>query len=236
VQRRFHRLHVLRAEDETAKLRELVMDGAGGGEGPARGYTRAGQFVAVRAGGGTALLALTSAPGAAEMSLLVNAKGPVAEAVRALAPGDALEVSGVEGEGFPLERSEGRALVMVATRTGIAALRPVILEQLRRPGRWKNVRLVWGAQTDADFPYRRQWEAWERGGVRLTRVVSGDDASWRGARGRVQDVLASGGEEALGAAAPDVAALVVGMPEMVASTRAALEELGVPAERILTNY
>jgi NAD(P)H-flavin reductase len=233
-ERRFHPLAVVRAHDETPRLRALTLEGDAE---VAASYRVPGQYVVVRAGGGQAFMALTDAPGGPALSLLVNDVGPVATAARALEPGDRLEATAAEGAGFALERTIGRPLLLVAARTGIAPLRAVIRDHLRRPGRWPNVVLVWGAQTSDEFPYRGEWAEWEAGGVRVVPVVSRGGAGDAGlARGRVQDVLSGAEAGALGGPAAELAVLLAGMPEMVRGCREILIRLGVAPERILVNH
>src|SRR5262245_57578952 len=87
-----------------------------------------GQFLRARVPGDAGEdnhFALASAPGEPPQLLVKRAPG-LSDALIALPPGGALEVSFPEGAGFPVDTHAGRDLVLMGAGTGIAPLRATL--------------------------------------------------------------------------------------------------------------
>ena len=87
--------------------------------------------------------------------------------------------------------------------------------------------LYYGARSAAHVAFAERLEAWERAGVTVTRVFSGDGGKY------VQDVFGAAGGKLDGA---HTAAVLVGQKGMAEALTAALTAAGVPRERILSNF
>ena len=81
--------------------------------------------------------------------------------------GDAIELVGVAGHGFDLERMRGRDLVFVAMGTGVAPLRSALRQVLKQKDEFGKLVVLYGARTPDDFCYRDETEGWEEAGVVL---------------------------------------------------------------------
>jgi NAD(P)H-flavin reductase len=224
---------VVEAWDETTTLRAvrlaLPADAA-------RVHQRVGQVVKLHAGSGDAYFAVASAPGpAGVIDLLLKHGGKVADAAIAAAiPGARLQLSPPFGKGFPVEQAHGRDVLLFATGSGIAPIRALVQHVLLHRDDFQRVTLFYGQRHGADFAYRREHLAWERGGVRVVLCPSQADEAWPGVRGRVQEVASS---LAFGGAAPESAvAFVCGMTAMVDDVRATLTHAGIAPERIHLNF
>jgi sulfhydrogenase subunit gamma (sulfur reductase) len=229
----YHAVPVLEAWDETAAFRAVRL-----ALPPplARAHLRPGQVVKVRTATGEGFFALASAPDpAARADLLVKRGGKVADAlVAGAAAGGPLQLTEPFGNGFPVEAALGRDMLLFAAGSGIAPVRALVQHVLGHRERFNRVTLFYGQRHGAEFAYRREGLAWERGGVRVVLCPSQADDAWEGVRGRVQEVART---LAFGGSAPgETCAFVSGMAAMVDDVRHTLAEAGVPKERVYSNF
>jgi sulfhydrogenase subunit gamma (sulfur reductase) len=192
-----------------------------------------GQVAALRVGNEEpAYFAFAGAPDDRELEILVKRTIGASVALFEMKEGDAIELVGVAGHGFDLERMRGRDLVFVAMGTGVAPLRSALRQVLKQKDEFGKLVVLYGARTPDDFCYRDETEGWEDAGVELRQVISRPgDHEWSGPTGYVQSLL----DHVL----PDLkspVALVCGSREMIAQTRGRLERMGFPSDAILTNY
>jgi len=192
-----------------------------------------GQVAALRVGNEEpAYFAFAGAPDDRELEILVKRTIGASVALFEMKEGDAIELVGVAGHGFDLERMRGRDLVFVAMGTGVAPLRSALRQVLKQKDEFGKLVVLYGARTPDDFCYRDETEGWEEAGVELRQVISRPgDHEWSGPTGYVQSLL----DHVL----PDLkspVALVCGSREMISQTRDRLQRMGFPADAILTNY
>ena len=179
-----------------------------------------------------AYFAFAGAPGDPELEVLVKQKAGAAERIFDMQAGERIDLLGVAGHGFDLERQKGKDLVFVAMGTGVAPLRSALRQALKFKQNFGAFVVLYGARTPDDFCYRDETESWEEAGVELRQVISRPDGhDWSGPTGYVQSLL----DHVL----PDLrspVALVCGSHEMIAQTRDRLQQMGFAADEILTNY
>lgn len=196
-------------------------------------YTTPGQYVKLSPeSGGEGFFAIASGPGAKDdrIALLIKLGGAVADAIAGLAPGATVRTTKAQGKGFPIERAVGEDLVLVATGSGISAIRSVIEAVLARRADFGKVSLYFGARTPAAFAYREEWEVWRGAGVDVAPVVSRPgDAEWTGLTGYVQTHLG-------GVHLSTAIAFLCGQKAMVEAVKAALAERGMPAGSVFLNF
>ncbi|MCP9492927.1 MAG: hypothetical protein MSG64_00575 [Pyrinomonadaceae bacterium MAG19_C2-C3] len=179
-----------------------------------------------------AYFAFASAPADAELEFLIKRGSNAANDIIKLKAGDTLELVDVVGSGFPLDKYQGRDLVMVAMGTGIAPLRSALRHALATPERFGQIFMLYGARTPAAFCYTAEADEWHAGGIELRQVISQPDGyEWSGSTGYVQSLL----DNVLPSLSAPVA-LVAGSSEMIDHTRDRLCEMGFAAEDVLTNY
>ncbi len=179
-----------------------------------------------------AYFAFASAPEDAELEILIKKTIGASVALFDLKEGASVELTGVAGHGFDLEKQRGRDLVFVAMGTGVAPLRSALRHVLNRKEDFGESVVLYGARTPDDFCYRDETQGWEDEGVELRQVISRPDGhDWSGPTGYVQSLL----DHVL----PDLkspVALICGSREMIAQTRDRLQQMGFASEDILTNY
>jgi len=179
-----------------------------------------------------AYFAFAGAPEDPELEVLIKQKEGASRRIFEMHEGDHLELVGVAGHGFDLDKQRDRDLVFVAMGTGVAPLRSALRQALKHQERFGQFVVLYGARTPDDFCYRDETEHWEDAGVELRQVISRPDGhDWSGPTGYVQSLL----DHVL----PDLkspVALVCGSFEMIKQTRDRLAQMGFAAEDILTNY
>lgn len=224
---------VLAAWDETAPFRgiRLALPPA-----LARAHRVPGQVVRIHTATGEGFFALASAPAEpAVVDLLVKRGGKVADAaIAAAVAGATLPVTEPFGNGFPVGEAAGRDVLLFAAGSGIAPIRAVVQHVLAHRDAFRRATLFYGQRHGAEFAYRAEHVAWERGGVRVVLCPSGEDDAWPGVRGRVQEVarvLAFGGTPP-----EETVAFVSGMKAMVEDVRRVLGDAGIPPARVFANF
>lgn len=219
-------LRLLRAWDETAALRGVILDGPE----VAASHHRPGQYLKLRVDEREGFLALASAPGQ-PLQLLVKRGPPLAEALAGLAAGATVHSSLALGAGFPLDEARGRDLLLFAAGSGIAPLRAVVQAVLAERRAFGRVSLFYGQRLPEEVAYRGEAGAWAAGGIELHPVISQPPpGSWSGARGHVQEAFLRSGLPV-----GEAVAFVCGMRAMVAEVKATLGERGLPPERVFLN-
>lgn len=189
-----------------------------------------GQFVTVHLPGlKPAYFALASVPGK-PVELLVKEQGDVAGALAALPIGTPVEVSEPIGAGFGVDPADTRPLVILATGSGISAVRSVIEAEiasgLRRP-----VELFYGVYTPAHLSLEAERRRWEASGVSVRLVFSEPVTGWFGLRGFVQQAA-----RLTGWVRPDVTVVLCGYPAMVEEARAWWVAAGAAPEQVHVNF
>lgn len=94
-------------------------------------YTHVGQYVQVAEGSSRSYFALCGDPGAASWSLLVRAKGVVAEALAVGKGGATFSVSEPLGSGFDWEKTLDADVFVVVAGTGFAIAPPILRARVR---------------------------------------------------------------------------------------------------------
>ncbi len=125
------------------------------------------------------------------------------------------------GAAWPLEVARGKDVIVVAGGLGLAPLRPVVYELLRRRADFGRAAVLVGARAPEEVVFRRELERWrKRLDVRLTVDRAGPD--WTGDTGVVTTLV-----EKLAFDAANVIAFVCGPEIMMRFAARALELRGV---------
>lgn len=153
---------------------------------------RPGQFDMLWAfGAGEVPVSISGDPGVKDRLVhTIRVVGGVTRALERLRRGDTVGVRGPYGEPWPVDRAEGRDLVIVAGGIGLAPLRPVLHAVARRRSLFGRVTLMYGARTPADVLFRRDLDRW-KADARIEVLVTVDRATavWPGDVGVVTKLL-----------------------------------------------
>jgi NAD(P)H-flavin reductase len=159
--------------------------------------------------------------------------GRVTEALWRAEEGDTIGFRGPYGNGYPMERWQGRNLIFVGGGIAMPPIRCAIWYALENRAKYGDITVVYGARTVGDLVFKNELDEWSRHErVRVVRCVDpgGQTPDWEGAIGFVPSVL----EGALIPAANSVA-LVIGPPIMIKFTLPVLDKMGVGAGDIYTS-
>jgi NAD(P)H-flavin reductase len=189
---------------------------------------RPGQFAMLYAFGVGEVPISVSADTTGPLVHTVRAVGAVTRAICSAPDGSALGVRGAFGNSWPLEAAEGGDVLVIAGGIGLAPLRPVVHELLRRRDAFGDVAVLYGGRTPRDLLYTDELERWRGGGaVQVDVTVDAAEGGWRGKVGVAPKLIAG--------AAFDPArttAFVCGPEVMMRFTALDLLERGVAPERI----
>jgi NAD(P)H-flavin reductase len=184
-------------------------------------------------GVGESYFAIASAPeDKGVLQFLVKDGKGAAGAIFAMKEGDAVQVKGPVGKGFPIDNYKGRDLIIEAVGTAIAPMRGVIRSIMRRRGDFGKVTAVFGVRVPEDFPFKAEIDEWKKAGIETLLTISRPEGTgWTGSAGYVQVHC----EEVMENLDKPVA-LVCGMKEMMEQSKEELCRLGVDECEVLTNY
>ena len=221
-------VRIVEVRDETPEAKLITV----GAEGEWSFTT--GQVAVVGVEGvGESYFAIASAPedkGLLQF-LVKNGKG-AAGAIFGMKVGDAVQVKGPVGKGFPIDDYKGRDVLIEAVGTAIAPMRGVIRSIMKRRDDFGKVTAVFGVRVPQDFPFQNEMDDWKQARIETLLTVSRPEGTgWKGSAGYVQGHCEDVMEEL-----DKPVALICGMKDMMSQSRDELCRLGVDECDVLTNY
>ncbi len=177
---------VLDIIEETPSIKTLVL------KPPKPIPFRAGQFMQLTVPGiGEAPFTPSSSPFETEqMEITILKAGRVTNAVHELKPGDVVGLRGPFGKGYPIEKFEGKEILVIGGGVGLAPLRALLNALFHDINKYKRVSIKYGARNPSELCFRRQYEEWQKlPGVDITVTVDSGDGKWNGHIGLVTELL-----------------------------------------------
>jgi NAD(P)H-flavin reductase len=154
---------------------------------------RPGQFTMLYARGvGEIAVSVSGDPSRADgiITQTIRDVGAVSRALHSSMPSQLVGVRGPFGTGWGIDSAEGRQVLIVAGGVGLAPLRPVLLEALRRHNSHPRITLVAGARSPSEFLFADQLDAWAAiPGVEVVRTIDRQAQGWTGDVGFVTEPL-----------------------------------------------
>ena len=168
---------------------------------------------------------IASSPGRAEViTLLFNRvpDGPGSTYLFGLEEGAETRFKGPAGH-FYLREDPGRELLFVATGTGIAPIRSMVLANVERPDP-RPTTLYWGLRNQRDLYLQEELAEWAKRTLGLTAVttLSRPDAGWSGEVGRVPRLI----EDRIGSV-KHLAVYLCGNSSMIAEATGLIRKKGL---------
>jgi sulfhydrogenase subunit gamma (sulfur reductase) len=194
---------------------------------------RCGQFAEISVfGAGECPIGIASTPMDEEyIQFTVKKVGVVTTALHNSEEGTIIGVRGPFGNGFPLQRMEGRNVVIVGGGFAFTTLRSLanfILHEANRD-RFKDVTVIYGARTPGELIYKYDLETWgKRDDVSLNVTIDQAVPGWTGLVGFVPAVLKD-----VAPSADNAILIVCGPPIMIRFTMPVINELGFAPEDVL---
>ncbi|MCD6324516.1 MAG: FAD/NAD(P)-binding protein [Desulfurococcales archaeon] len=116
----------------------------------------------------------------------IRAAGSVTNAIVGLGEGDYLGLRGPYGKGWPIDRLEGKDVLIVAGGLGLAPLRPVIREVEKNRSTYGKFTLMYGARSPKLLLYKYEFPRYESiPNTEFLVTVDKPDAAWDGCVGVV---------------------------------------------------
>jgi len=153
---------------------------------------RAGQFVQLTLPGvGEAPFTPSSSPSEPErLEVTVLRTGRVTDALHELKPGATLGIRGPYGKGYPVEKFQGKEILVVGGGVGLAPLRSLLYVLFQNTSAYKRICIKYGARNPAELLYRRQYDQWNAlPGVDMEVTVDVASDGWTGNVGVVTTLL-----------------------------------------------
>jgi NAD(P)H-flavin reductase len=121
----------------------------------------------------------------------IRSVGWVTQALQAMKKGEMIGVRGPFGTPWPLEKTEGNDVLVVAGGVGLAPLRPVIYQLLAQRERYGNVSILYGARSPDDMLFKKELRKWRgRFDLHVDATVDSAKRGWMGNVGVVTQLIA----------------------------------------------
>jgi NAD(P)H-flavin reductase len=192
-----------------------------------------GQFAELSVSGyGEIPIGIASSPTEGDNLLFtVNRVGHVTTKLHNMGEGDIMGVRGPLGNWYPLEKMEGKNIVIVAGGFAVTTLRSTMTWLLHPDHRDKygDITFIYGARTPGLLLYPDEWRSWqERGDCKIGITIDREAPGWDGLVGFGVDIVKQFKPQ------PDNAvALICGPPIMIKFTWPVFEELGWTSDQVV---
>jgi len=177
---------VVKVIDETPTIRTLVVR-------PEEEIPfRSGQFMQLTMPGlGEAPFTPSSSPNDIEtLDFTILRMGKVTKALLEVNEGTPVGLRGPFGKGYPVDKFEGKEILVVGGGVGLAPLRSLLYVLFDNIDRYKRVSIKYGARTPNDRVYRDSYERWhEIPKVDFQDTVDVGENGWNGHVGVVTTIL-----------------------------------------------
>lgn len=132
-------------------------------------------------GFGEAAISISSDPGEPNKLLhTIREAGNVTIALSHLKKGDTIGVRGPFGSAWPVDRAEGKDLIIVGGGIGLAPLRPSIYHVINHREKYRKVTILSGARSATDLLYPDEYDEWRKHDIDVQVTVDRADESWHG--------------------------------------------------------
>jgi len=164
------------------------------------------------------------------LEVTIMKAGLVTGKMHELEKGAELGVRGPLGKGYPLDKYEGKPLLILGGGVGLAPLRSLIYALLNEKERFPRIVVCYGARSPDDLVYKRMYDEW-RGidGFEFHVTVDKEAPGWDGNVGVVTTLLDRDEVKVDPATTP---AVVCGPPIMMKFGTLKLLDMGFPEDAI----
>jgi len=154
---------------------------------------KAGQFMQLTVPGvGEAPFTPSSAPGEVKkMEITIMKTGKVTDKLHnEVKLGDTLALRGPFGKGYPMDKFEGKEVLIVGGGVGLAPLRALIYALFDRIEKIKKIHICYGARSPVDQCFKDEYGKWEKKKkVSVDLVIDKPHCDWKGKVGLVTCLL-----------------------------------------------
>ena len=116
--------------------------------------------------------------------------GNVTTALFKMKRNDIIGVRGPFGKGYPLNKLEGKDIILVAGGIGFPPIKALLMFLLMRRKRYGRIELYYGARTPEDIVYKKELREWsKRRDLKVKITVDEATGKWKGNVGVVTTIL-----------------------------------------------
>ena len=178
-------------------------------------------------GAGEVPISVSGGGAAGRLGHTVRAVGATTTAICATEVGEQLGVRGPFGSSWPLEEAEGGDVVVVTGGIGLAPLRLAIEHLIANRDSYREVALLYGARSPDEMLFFSELQGWREAGIDVKYTVDASAGDWEGRVGLVTKLIPIAGFEGA-----RTTAMICGPEVMMRFVSTALQDRGVPAERV----
>ncbi|MEM9589700.1 MAG: FAD/NAD(P)-binding protein [Planctomycetota bacterium] len=178
-----------RVGHETADVATYRFVHAGGEPAPFQG--RPGQFNMLYVPGvGEAAISISGDTTDQSQAVhTIRHVGNVTGSIAQLDVGDSIGLRGPFGSGWPIDPCVGDDIILVAGGIGLAPLRPVVYELIRRRNAFGRITVLIGSRTPQDLLYPSEYASWSQADINVEATVDRAESDWAGDIGVVTLLL-----------------------------------------------
>ncbi len=161
----------------------------------------------------------------------VNRVGQVSSYMHNMKVGDVMGIRGPLGHPYPLEKLEGKNIVIIAGGFAVTTLRSTIVWMLQPENRPKygKITFIYGARTPGLLCFKDDWAQWQqRDDIDVFVTIDREAPGWTGKVGFVPAVT-----KEVCPPPENTAAIICGPPVMIKFTQPVLEEAGFSHDDII---
>jgi NAD(P)H-flavin reductase len=223
---------MLRVETEDKNLRTFKFEFLNLGDEEKFAYLP-GQFAELSVSGqGEIPIGIASSPTEKGFVLFtVNRVGQVSSFMHNMKEGDVMGIRGPLGHPYPLDRLEGKNLLIIAGGFAVTTLRSTITWMLQPQNRPKygKITFVYGARSPGLLLYKEEWSEWQkRDDIDVFVTIDREAPGWNGRVGFVPTVT-----KEVCPPPQNTAAIICGPPIMIKFTQPVLEAAGYSNDDII---
>ena len=116
--------------------------------------------------------------------------GTVTNKLFKMGRGDWIGIRGPFGNGYPVEKMEGKNVIIIGGGIGIPPLKSLLLHILKNREKYRDVEIYYGARTPEDIVYRKEFEDWmKKKDLKVEVTVDKGNKKWKGNTGVVTTLL-----------------------------------------------
>lgn len=172
-----------------------------------------------------------SAQGDGWLDFTIRSVGKVTDEIFRKVPGDVMFLRGPYGKGWPVERFEGKHMVVITGGTGLAPVRSMLRLFAENPGYTKSVHLICGFKNEEGIVFKNELEEWKDLFTTIYTLDNEKIDGWH--KGFVTEHVAS---IPFGEFGEDYEVVIVGPPPMMKFTGIECTKCGVPDEKIWLSF
>lgn len=165
------------------------------------------------------------------LEFTIRSVGKVTDKIFKLKSGDSIFLRGSYGKGWPVEKLQGKNVIIVAGGTGVAPVRSLIQKLYREESYAKSVNLIFGFKDENSILFKDDLQLWKEKFNTIYTLDKGEKDGFE--NGLVTTHLSKLPLESFG---DNYEVIVVGPPMMMKFTALEFTELGVPADKIFVSF